>query len=375
MPTHLLIADSDDPNLRHAAGVRVNDHIIWIRAGEGKKPREFIITSGLEFARIRQETKPGTKVVLFESIDCKNVRKPVGRRKNLADIAASWLLANNLTDIIVPDNMWAIYVETLREQGIRVRYQSPYFPQRMVKSPLEISAIKATGVVAKKALREAISLIKSSTIDWDDTLVLDGKRLTSEYVRMRIEQVFLAHGCASGETIVSCGDESALPHHHGTGPLRAGEPIVIDIFPRDTTSGYFFDMTRTIVKGTPRPELRKLYATVLRAQLAGLAAVKPGRKCSEVHAAVQSVFTRAGYKTTDEEGFIHSTGHGLGLAIHEGPSVSTRSDDVLRPGMVITIEPGLYYKDTGGVRIEDTVLVTAKGMANLTNVPTTFLVK
>jgi Xaa-Pro aminopeptidase len=218
-------------------------------------------------------------------------------------------------------------------------------------------------------------MLRAATIDWNDTLVLDGKRLTSEMLRTAIEHVFLEHGCHSGETIVSCGEDAAYPHHRGAGLLRAGEPIVIDIFPRDTASGYFFDMTRTVVKGTPRKELRALFAAVRRSQLAGIAAVKPGRKASDVHAACAGVFTALGYRTTDDEGFIHSTGHGLGLSIHERPSLSPKSDEVLQPGMVVTVEPGLYYRDIGGVRIEDTVLVTRGGCANLTNLPTVLVIK
>jgi Xaa-Pro aminopeptidase len=118
-----------------------------------------------------------------------------------------------------------------------------------------------------------------------------------------------------------------------------------------------------------------LYDAVAKSQLAGLAAVKPGRKASDVHAACVAVFTKLGYKTTEEEGFIHSTGHGVGLDIHERPHIGARSDEVLAPGMILTVEPGLYYKDLGGVRIEDTVLVTKKGMQNLTNVPKIFVAK
>ena len=134
-------------------------------------------------------------------------------------------------------------------------------------------------------------------------------------------------------------------------------------------------MSRTIVKGTPSKETKLLYEAVQKAQLAGLAAVKAGKKASDVHNACQKVFDRLGYKTNEEEGFIHSTGHGVGLDIHELPSISARSDTLLAAGQVITVEPGLYYKGIGGIRIEDTVVVTAKGYRNLTNVPKVFILK
>jgi Xaa-Pro aminopeptidase len=165
-----------------------------------------------------------------------------------------------------------------------------------------------------------------------------------------------------------------MPHSRGSGPLLAGEAIVIDVFPRDNTSGYYFDMTRTVVKGTPRSEIVKLIGAVKRAHGDALAVVAPG-KASGVHKAAVDSFTRSGYVTDEKGGFIHSLGHGLGLDLHESPRVGATSNDVLVVGDVITIEPGLYYPGVGGARIEDTVLVTKTGCVNLTNLPKTFFVK
>jgi len=367
----LIIASGRDSDMRYATGLDVDDQFIWIRLGDERRAKEFVIVSRLEHARVRKETRPGVKTVLAESVDTAELR--VGRPKNLADIAVAFLRSYAAAEVEVPPQTWTVHADTLREHGIRLKIASPFFPQRRTKGVREIAAIKRAGLVAKKALRHAIDIIRRAEIDWNDTLMIDGKPLTSERVRGEIERVFLAHGCEGG-MIVSCGEHSAIPHHHGSGPLLAGVPIIIDLFPRDRDTGYHFDVTRTVVKGTPRGDAVKLIGAVKRAHAEALAVVAPG-KAAGVHRAAAEVFERLGYRTTDDEGFIHSIGHGVGLDVHEAPRVSEKSADALKPGDVIAVEPGLYYKDIGGARIEDTVLVTKDGCVNLTNLPKTFFVK
>ena len=165
------------------------------------------------------------------------------------------------------------------------------------------------------------------------------------------------------DRLVAAG--AARPRPSGRGPLRANQWIVADIFPRDLRTGYWGDMTRTFMRGRPSPALRRLYDTVLDAQALGLSLVKPGAIGAEVHRAVADFFKKCGYETgTDASGrafgFFHGLGHGVGLGIHEEPRLSLRGG-ALEPGMVVTVEPGLYYPDLGGVRIEDTVVVTETG--------------
>ncbi len=358
--------------MRYATGLDIPDPFIWAKLGDGPKAKEFVVVSKLEAARARKATRPGVKVVLIESIDTTELH--LGRPRNLADIAVMLLRGFAVGDAEIPPQTWTLHAETMREHGLRAKTVLPFFPQRRVKSAKELAAIKRTGLVAKKAMRHAIELIKKAQIDWDDKLILDDKQLTSERIKEEIETVFLKHGCASGATIVSCGEHTALPHHRGAGPLIAGEPIILDLFPRDLKTVYFFDITRTVVKGTPRGEVVKLIGAVKRAHAEALAVVAPG-KASGVHQAAAESFERSGYKTAAEEGFIHSTGHGVGLDIHEAPRIAAQSPDILQPGDVITVEPGLYYKEIGGVRIEDTVLVTKTGCVNLTNLPRTFFVR
>jgi Xaa-Pro aminopeptidase len=186
-----------------------------------------------------------------------------------------------------------------------------------------------------------------------------------------IEITLLSQGCEAPDIIIACGKGSSDPHWQGEGELLADEPIVIDMVPRSKKERYYSDMTRTVVRGTPSDELKDMYSAVLDSQVAAINKIKAGVSGSEIHNVVCDVLEERGYETARgkngevTEGFIHSTGHGVGLDIHEGPNLS-ESGRELKAGCVVTVEPGLYYKNIGGVRIEDVVVVTQGGCKNLT---------
>ena len=166
------------------------------------------------------------------------------------------------------------------------------------------------------------------------------------------------------------GRQACDPHEPGHGPLRANEPIILDVFPRSQKTGYFGDITRTVVRGRASDAARRVYDTVLRAQQIAFARLRPSIKAVEVHDAVRTFFDSEGYKTVTKRGrmhgFFHGTGHGLGMEIHEAPRISLASHDVLAAGQVVTVEPGLYYPGVGGVRLEDVAVLTPQGARNLT---------
>jgi Xaa-Pro aminopeptidase len=180
---------------------------------------------------------------------------------------------------------------------------------------------------------------------------------------LAIEIACLERGAVSLDTIVAGGDQGCDPHHRGTGPLRADELIVVDIFPRVTETGFYGDMTRTFLRGQASDAQRALVAAVRAAQQAALRTLRAGVNGRDVHAAANAVFLNRGYETRSSPkgsvGFFHGTGHGLGLDIHEPPRVSGAVDYVLKKGTVVTVEPGLYYPGLGGCRIEDVVQITA----------------
>jgi len=262
----------------------------------------------------------------------------------------------------------------LEAGGVRVRVATGnLFPERLKKSPVEIRALREAQRAAVSAMAVAVGMIRSSRILADGTLDLGGMPLTSERVRAGIEADLLQRNfVAEADIIVAGGDQAVDPHERGHGKLFAGQTIVLDIFPRSRRTGYWGDITRTVLRGKPSAAQRKLFQTVLQAQRAALAQVRPGVSGAEIHEGVVERFEAAGYvsgmKDGVPQGFIHSTGHGVGLDIHEAPSVSPAGGP-LEAGQVITIEPGLYYRGLGGVRIEDTVLVTDTGCSPLARYP------
>ena len=244
----------------------------------------------------------------------------------------------------------------------------------MKKTPEEVRLISDSLRKTKKAMELAINMISSSKIQ-DGKLFLNGSLLTSEMIKGEINSELSRLGCTASNTIVACGIHSSMPNHRGEGPLFANQPIVIDIFPRSQESGYFGDMTRTVVKGEPSKDLERMYRTVLKGQRLGLSLIRHGAKVKDIHGTILEFFKESGFETGmidgKQQGFIHSTGHGLGLEIHEPPRVGL-TDTILKEGNVITVEPGLYYEKLGGVRIEDVVVVKKGGCVNLTRYPKRF---
>jgi len=224
--------------------------------------------------------------------------------------------------------------------------------------------------MAEVGLAEGIQALRNSKIGRDRKLFYRNAPLTSERLRAVIDTAIVrANGLAS-HTIVAGGRQGCDPHETGHGILRANEPIILDVFPRSQKTGYFGDITRTVVKGRAGEAVRKLYDTVLHGQKLAFSKMNAGVATKKVHEAVLNFFVGQGYNTGKRngrmEGFFHGTGHGLGLEIHESPRVGATSAGVLKPGQVVTVEPGLYYPGLGGVRLEDVALITRNGPRNLT---------
>jgi Xaa-Pro aminopeptidase len=249
----------------------------------------------------------------------------------------------------------------------------PIFPEREFKTPAETREIQKAQQAAEAGVAAAIQVLRDSTIRLDRTLWWNGAKLTSQILKLQISVAVLGHGCVASRTIVACGEQGVDPHQEGSGLLKAHQPIIIDVFPRSQRSGYWGDITRTVVKGRASDRLKAQYQAVYGAQQLALKEIRPGISGREVHQKVVDYFERQGFVTGiirgRMQGFFHGTGHGVGLEIHEAPRLSGKGDDCLRPGHVVTVEPGLYYAGTGGVRLEDLVVVTPTGIRNLTRFP------
>jgi Xaa-Pro aminopeptidase len=293
------------------------------------------------------------------------------RRGRFSEWAIELLKQERTRSVMVPGNFPHGVAERLQKKGVHVTVaHRELFPERAVKRPDELHKIKEAQQAAVIAMRAAVDMIAESKIDSRNFLILKGKKLMSGDVRRTITRVLVEHGCLSKDTIVAGGMQAVDPHETGEGPLKAHEAIVIDIFPRHLTHGYWGDLTRTVVKGEGPASLKTMYQAVKAAQTAALNRVRAGARGESVHRAAVLEFEKRGFKTEIVDGkgsgFVHSTGHGVGLAIHEAPSVGAHSGR-LKSGNVITIEPGLYYPGIGGIRIEDTVVVTPTGWRYLVN--------
>ncbi len=267
--------------------------------------------------------------------------------------------------ILVPTSFPLDMADFLRTKGVKIFPQSSFFPERTRKTKVEVEYVRENIRRLCKAFDRIEEILKQSKIR-NNEIRYKNKALTSESLKYEIELVLMREGLNDIEgMIVSCGAQAAMPHHSGTGILRPNETIICDIFPESKVNHYFSDMTRTYVKGTPSAEVRKMYAAVLEAQEKALLAIRPGKSGREIYQLCVDIFLKRGFHAGDR-GFMHSTGHGLGIDIHEDPYLNNYSEDLLEEGNIFSIEPGLYYPEFGGVRIEDLTVVTKNGSENLT---------
>jgi Xaa-Pro aminopeptidase len=356
----LMVSESRrNADMYYATRFLVSDPIIYLC--DLPEERELLVVPQMEFERAKKESK------------VKEIRSTLeyGRDLKLEELLAAIFQDERLKAVEVPRYFSLYTAEELRKQGIEVVpvEDVPLTKAREVKSAQELRYVNKAQRACEKAMAVALRTIRSAQVKGGVLRVEDGV-LTSEGLRAAIEHTLLDAGCTcdSGEPIVSSGTSTADPHSVGSGPLLADEPIILDIFPRLKRERYFADMTRTVVNGEPTQAIREMYLAVLEAQNAALALVKAGVRCREVHYCVCDLLEARGYETLRKggrKGFIHSTGHGVGLNVHENPRVGD-NEQVLRRGAVITLEPGLYEPDLGGVRVEDMVLVLEHGCENLT---------
>jgi Xaa-Pro aminopeptidase len=369
---YLMVGNSNNADIFYATHFFASDQFAYFHTKEGT---ETLLISDMEKGRAELESRVSDIRTLQ---DC-DYRSKVKERQDPAlaycDCIAEILQKEGAKKVAVPRDFPYFIAQTLKEEGFSIdSIKSPFAQARSKKFPSEIKIIKKVQDACNTAMKAAVEMIRKSE-DVEGILNYRGFALTSEMLRKEIDITLLEHGCEAESTIAASGTGSANPHWEGTGPLKANEPVVIDIFPRSKKERYFADMTRTVLKGDASEKLMDMYKAVHAAQKAGIEMVKPGVKCSDIHNKVCDVFKENGYETIREGssvGFIHSTGHGVGLEIHEFPFVGN-SDIALEEGNIITIEPGLYYPDVGGIRLEDLILVTSDGFENLTEMEKKFV--
>ncbi|HXC37267.1 MAG TPA: Xaa-Pro peptidase family protein [Candidatus Acidoferrales bacterium] len=363
--TLLIVADSEhDANMLYATGLFVPDPFIYLHFDR----RPLLVMSDLEIDRARAGA-PHCRVASLTEIQRKLRREGV-KQPRYAHIIRHIMREKKIRRALVPEDFPLGLARELKKLGIKIKPSPNFFPRREFKTADEVKKISAALVMAEVGMAEGMQALRHSKMDKRRQLIYRGAPLTSERLRAIIDCAILQASGLAANTIVAGGKQGCDPHERGFGPLRANEPIIIDIFPRSQKTGYFGDITRTVVRGHASDAVRKLYDTVLQGQKIAFDKMRAKVKTSEIHKAVQVFFVKQGYKTGRRdghmEGFFHGTGHGLGLEIHEAPRVGATSTGTLKRGHVVTVEPGLYYPDIGGVRLEDVALVTGNGAKNLT---------
>ena len=362
----LMVADSErDADMLHAVRMFVPDPFIFARL----RGRDHVVLSDLEVARARREAAHCRIWPLSRFL--RALHADGTKRPTLADVARLFLKQQGVRKIVVPNQFPSGLAERLKQLKVKLKIRDgAVFPERACKCAEEVKRISGALTMAEVGLAEAIQALKSAKIGKNRRLLYRGAPLTSEKLRAVIDTAIVQAGGLPRHTIVAGGRQSCDPHETGSGPLSAHEAIVIDVFPRSQKTGYFGDLTRTLVKGRASEALRRLYHTVARGQEIGFRLLTDKAVASDVHGGIQKFFEDEGYRTGRRrglmEGFFHGTGHGVGLELHEAPRLSAHSGDILRNGHVVALEPGLYYPGIGGVRLEDMALVTTKAARNLT---------
>ena len=368
---YLIDAAGDDSDQRYLSGFDAPDPFFTLY-----RPDELaLLVSELEFGRAKSGSDADV-VRRFADFDFAVLREEHGPNEARRRMLAAFVADRGADSVAVPRRFPVDSADGLREHGIEVEPDQDDMVTkiRAVKTADEIEKIRSVQAANEQAMAVAEELIAAAD-PVDGILHLDGEPLTSERVKTEIETALLKEGCGLDETIVAGGKQGADPHDRGSGPLPANDPIVIDIFPRNKTTKLHGDMTRTVVRGSPSETVEDWYELTREAFEAALDAIEPGVTGETVHAAACEVYEQAGFPTLrsdpgTETGFIHNTGHGVGLDVHELPRLAPDGEE-LEPGHVVTVEPGLYDPAVGGMRLEDLVVVTEDGYRNLTDYPMT----
>ena len=361
----LYAASETDADILYPTGFFAPDPFLFIQKGKTR----LLVMSDLEMDRARKQAR------VDRVLSWSRVAAPLekdGRKAPPPDVIALVLKQLGLRRVEVPPSFPLGLARELDARGIRLDLgPDPFWPEREIKQPHEVRAIEASLRAAEAGLLAGIATLEACRIR-NGWLWRDGRKLTAEDLRSAINTRMMADGYLPAHTICAPGDQAVDPHEEGHGPIRANTPVVLDIFPRSERTGYFGDLTRTVVRGRASYRLHEVYAIVHEGVRLGHSMVKDGVQGLDVHKAIQALFERQGYKTGVKngrmQGFFHGTGHGLGLEIHEPPRIARRGP-ALTPGHVVTVEPGLYYPAWGAVRIEDLVVVTEDGCQNLTRFP------
>ncbi|MEO2025187.1 MAG: Xaa-Pro peptidase family protein [Fuerstiella sp.] len=349
----------------------VGDPVALLELPNGDGVRSVLLLRDIEMHRARQSAN-------VDQVGCPADFTPEGglsgdRETATAQAAAECLRREGITEVVADRSLPLIFAEFLTRAGITVQCDTElWVGDRRQKSEEEIEHLRQSQHVTEQAMQFACEMIGTAEAGSGGVLFKENQPLTSERVRIAVDHFLMDKGFTNPRSIIAGGPNGADCHEVGAGELLTGLPVIVDIFPRSRSTLYWGDCTRTVVHGDIPDEIRKMNETVRKAKSAGVNAVAPGVTGEQVHRATIQVIQDQGFSVglPDDQApdsycaMTHGTGHGVGLDVHEPPLLDMKGPKLL-VGDVLTIEPGLYRRDMGGVRVEDMVVVTKDGCINL----------
>ena len=333
----------------------------------GGVTERILIIRDIEMERARRHARA-------DRVHCPADFEPSGglsgdRETATAQSVAQCLVSRGIRSVRADRSLPLIFAHFIAKAGIKLECDTEMgVLERRSKDAQELDWLREAQRATEGAMRLACETVARAKAASDGTLVHEGAPLSAERLRAIIDIHLLTNGYENPESIVACGAQGADCHDHGHGVLRTGEPVIVDIFPRNRKTLYNGDMTRTVVHGAIPPEIARMHAAVVAAKRDAIAAVRPGVTGQAVHEATLAALTRHGYAAGQpaQQGVAvisHGTGHGIGLEVHEPPLLAMKGP-ALVAGDVLTVEPGLYALGLGGIRVEDMVAVTSGGCEN-----------
>jgi Xaa-Pro aminopeptidase len=371
----LIYADTlRSPELRHEVPAAITDPFLYAETGG----RTVAVVSSLDREALLA-ARPEADVLAPDELGLDEIVAAASSIHEVeVELAARACAQLGIASAAVPPSFPVGLADRLRADGLTLEPDAELFTmRRRTKSAAELEGVRRAQRAAEAGMRAAAEMLRAARATADgNPLELDGEALTAERLREAIRRAFDDAGAASDEILVAPGPQSAVGHVMGSGPIVAGQPLVIDLWPQDRESACFADMTRTFVVGEPPEQVARWHALCREALERSTAAVRPGVRGRDVYGVACDVFEAAGVPTQRtkpegeelRDGFFHSLGHGVGLEVHEAPGLG-RIGEPLVAGDVIAIEPGSYRQGFGGVRLEDLVLVTDDGAEVLTDFP------
>ena len=362
----IIAASESSADMLYATRFRAPDAFVFLESGG----RTALLLSDLELDRGRREARVD-EVASYSELE-KKLHRGKKQKPAFVAVVGEFLRRRGVRHVVTPRDFPLGVAQGLKAERIRVEAaEGTFWPQRQFKTPQEVEALQAALRIAEAGMARGHEVLRASKAGKGGTLRWRGRTLSAEVLRIEMElAVVRAGGEARGDTIIAGGEMACDPHERGKGPLSANQLIILDIFPRDSRSGYFGDLTRTVIRGRASEAQRHIWETCLAGQKRAFEALRPGLKGDRIHDEIKTFFAKSGYPTSINSGrwrgFFHGTGHGLGLEIHEEPRFAAAT---FRSGQVFTVEPGIYWPGVGGVRHEDVVVITDRGHQLISNFP------